>query len=282
MAKSTTTSGKKRTRKSCEIESQMDLFPVASSTRDPSKRCQPTSSGDSLNATFSPGSEGGRSLSGNQDGPTTGRSGQAPALASLTAAQAKERGLLTSGTYGLLSIGSSSSTSLQSFLENRLQKRTQSLGSTLYKLTWKPWTTPLGPSRFRLQAWGRPISETDCTGWPTPKEGKSNGRGNPNRRSQGRIEDVVQTIALIGPGTLGSAAAMASDVRLNPEFSRWLMGFPAQWTQTQPTETPLSSPPPERSLKRISTIRWQVMPQGWSEITLGNISKCYRREPPSP
>lgn len=255
---------------------------MASSTRDPSRTCLPTSSGDSLNAISSLESAAGRSPSVKQDGPTTDRSGQGHALASLTAAQAKKRGLMTSGTFGLLSIGSSSSTRLQSFLENRLRERTQILGSTLYRLTWKPWITPLGPCRFQLQAWGRPISETDCTGWPTPKEGKSNGRGNPDRKSQGRIEDVVQTIALTGPGTLGSAAAMASDVRLNPEFSRWLMGFPAQWTQTQPTETPLSSPPPERSLKRISTIRWQVMPQGWSEITVSNIGKGYRREPSSP
>lgn len=75
---------------------------------------------------------------------------------------------MTSGTYGQAGIGSSSSVALQSCLESRLRARTQSLGSTLYKLTWKPWRTPLGPSRFRLRASALRTSETGHTGWPTP------------------------------------------------------------------------------------------------------------------
>ena len=42
------------------------------------------------------------------------------------------------------------------------------LGSTLYKLTWKPWATLSGPSRSRLRASVLRTSGTDCTGWPTP------------------------------------------------------------------------------------------------------------------
>ncbi len=49
------------------------------------------------NATSSPGSAAGRSLSGSPDGPTIGPSGPAPVRASLSARQAKEQGLLTSG-----------------------------------------------------------------------------------------------------------------------------------------------------------------------------------------
>ena len=61
------------------------------------------------------------------------------------------------------------SVALQRSLESRLRARTQSLGSTLYKLTWKPWTTPSGPSRSRLRASVLRTSATASTGWPTPR-----------------------------------------------------------------------------------------------------------------
>lgn len=41
-------------------------------------------------------------------------------------------------------------------------------GSTLYRTTWKTHTTPSGRSLLRQRASARPISETDCTGWPSP------------------------------------------------------------------------------------------------------------------
>jgi len=58
-----------------------------------------------------------------QDGPTTSQSGPAPVLASLSARQAKEMGLLTSGTYGPISTTSFRSAALQSSLESRLTRR---------------------------------------------------------------------------------------------------------------------------------------------------------------
>lgn len=75
---------------------------------------------------------------------------------------------MTSGTFGHPSTGSSKSAGLQSFLESRLRARLSTLGSTLYKLTWKPWITPSGVSRFRLRASVLRTSETARTGWPTP------------------------------------------------------------------------------------------------------------------
>ena len=102
------------------------------------------------------------------DGQTIDQCGQARVLASLSHRQAKQMGLTTSGTSGPHSTISSASADLQQSLENRLRARTQTLGSTLYKLTWKPWVTPSGRSRFRLRASVRRTSETDCTGRPTP------------------------------------------------------------------------------------------------------------------
>ncbi len=106
--------------------------------------------------------------SGLPDGVTTDLFGQVPVRANLSARQAKELGLMTSGTCGPTSITSSKSADLQSSLESRLQARTQTLGSTLYAMTWKPWVTASGRSRSRLRASVRRTSETDCTGWVTP------------------------------------------------------------------------------------------------------------------
>lgn len=112
------------------------------------------------------------------DGATTDLFGQVPVRANLSARQAKELGWLTSGTSGQPSSTSSKSAALQSSLESRLRARTQTLGSTLYTLTWKPWVTPSGQSRSRLRASVRRTSAIDSTGWPTPRmaDGEKNVR----------------------------------------------------------------------------------------------------------
>lgn len=102
------------------------------------------------------------------DGLTINQSGPDPARASLSARQAKEMGLLTSGTFGPTSFTSSASADLSMSLANRLQAVTQTHGSTLYKLTRKEWDTPSGLCRLRQRASVRRTSESGPTGWPTP------------------------------------------------------------------------------------------------------------------
>ena len=121
------------------------------------------------NATSSQASESGVTPCVVPDGPMIDQSGQAPALANLSARQAKERGLLTSGTYGPRSITSSASAALQSSLANKLQAKTACSGSTLYKLTWKERDTPAQRSIFALRASVPRTSDRDCIGWPTPQ-----------------------------------------------------------------------------------------------------------------
>lgn len=60
--------------------------------------------------------------------------------------------MLTSGTCSPTSTISSGSAALLSSLENRLRRRTASVGSTLFKLTWKPRITPAGRSICALRA----------------------------------------------------------------------------------------------------------------------------------
>lgn len=105
-----------------------------------------------------------------QDGPTTCPYGLEVLRASLSAQQVKALGLLTSGTYGRTGTTSFASAALQSSLANRLRAKTASVGSILYRLTWKERVTPLGRAICALRASAAPISVSDSilSGWPTP------------------------------------------------------------------------------------------------------------------
>lgn len=120
------------------------------------------------NAISSPALESGHTPFAKPDGLTTDLFGPVPVHANLSARQAKARGLLTSGTYGLPSTGSSNSAALQYFLANRLQARLSTTGSTLYRLTWKAWVLPSGRLLSRLRASVLRTSATERTSWPTP------------------------------------------------------------------------------------------------------------------
>lgn len=135
----------------------------------------PQTFADTHSATSSQASGSGHTRFDSPDGQTIDLFGPVPVRANLSARQAKDLGLLTSGTYGQRSSISSKSAALQKSLENKLRARTQTLGSTLYNLTWKAWVTPSGRSRFRLRASVRRTSETGFIGWPTPIASDSRG-----------------------------------------------------------------------------------------------------------
>lgn len=136
------------------------------------------------NTTSSPGSAFGAMLLDRPGGPTTGPSLPAPAPASLSARQADEAGLRMSGIYGLRNTTSSASAAFLCGLANRLRARTDLLGSTLYRLTWKARVTPEGRSISALRASARPISVSAYTlhGRPTPLVNDVKGpQSGPNR-----------------------------------------------------------------------------------------------------
>ena len=142
--------------------------------------------------------------SGLPDGVTTDLFGLVPVRANLSARQAKELGLMTSGTCGPTSTTSSKSAALQSSLESRLQARTQTLGSTLYAMTWKPWVTPSGRSRSRLRASVLRTSVTGFTGWPTPTLADDN-----RSRTQNAHEYSVKLLQRAQPGSNLATTAQA-------------------------------------------------------------------------
>jgi hypothetical protein len=128
------------------------------------------------NATSSPVSASGVTRFALRAGTIAVLCGLVVAHASLSARQAKRLGSMTSGTYGQRGSISSSmqrEVTYQS-LESRLRAVTDSLGSTLFKLTWKERTTPSGRSISALRASARPISVNDFTSWPTPTANPTN------------------------------------------------------------------------------------------------------------
>jgi hypothetical protein len=200
------------------------------------------------NAISSLVSESGATRSDRPDGPTTGQSGQARVRASLSARQAKALGLLTSGIYGLPFITSSASVALQSSLENRLRAVTQRLGSTLYRMIWKSWTTPSGRSRFRLRASVRRTSGTAYTGWPTTaaRDWKDTGDlSGSMRRKDGKLrDDTVPRVAwLAGWPTTTAQDASRGNGTIRPQDTgiplpqRASMATPARLTASGELQT---------------------------------------------
>ena len=184
---------------------------------------------DTPNATSSPVKASGPTRSGSQDGPMIARFGRDHAPVNLSARQAKERGLMTSGIFGLHSTGSSSSAALTSCLASRLQAKTASAGSILWRLTWKPWTTPAGRSLSLLRASAHRTSENGFTGWPTPTTRDWKGTAgmattgiNPDGSERSRLDRVGPVAQLAGWPTpmAGTPAQKGYSEAGNTDYSR--------------------------------------------------------------
>ena len=157
---------------------------------------------DTPAVTSSPELASGLLHSAGPDGRASGKCGQDHALASLSARQAKERGLLTSGTCGRHGTTLSASAALTRSLGNRLEALTASRGSILYRLTWKHRDTPAGRRICALRASARPTSASASSGWPTLKATNGNNEaGNNDYSRQGAMDLQTTAQHLVGWAT---------------------------------------------------------------------------------
>lgn len=210
-----------------------------------------TTSEDTTSVISSPESASGRTRFDTLDGLTIDLFGPVPVRANLSPRQAKELGLMTSGTCGLHGTGSSASADLQSSLESRLRARLSTFGSTLYTLTWKPWITPMGASRSRLRASVRRTSAIEHSGWPTPTVGNAEGsqsfeglsatgRTPDGRKVAASLNHVAQFAAWPTPTSTDFKGAPSKPysergggkkgMRLDAAAHHWLAGWPTPTT----------------------------------------------------
>ena len=167
---------------------------------------------DLLSVIFSQESESGVLHYAEQVGLMIDKYGREAVLANLSARQVKQVGLMTSGTYGLRSTISLSSATLTWHLVNRLRVRTASIGSTLYKLTWKERATPQGRRISALRASVLRTSGKDSgsslKGWVTlahrdwkDTAGMATEAINPDGSKRNRTDQLPGQAVLTGWGT---------------------------------------------------------------------------------
>ena len=238
---------------------------------------------DMFNATFLQASESGPMRLGEQDGQMTDPSGLDHALASLSARQAKELGLMTSGTYGPRFTTSSASAALQSSLESRLRVRTASVGSTLYKLTWKLRDTPQLRQISALRASAPRISDSDSTGWPTPtacspNSLRGNGQDPMKRKAGGHQVNLQDAVTLSGWPTpmAGTPAQNGNNAAGNNDSSRKTVALVSGWTTPTTRDWKDSGAdirPREDGSERFDQLPRQANLAGWPTPTAQDGSR---------
>lgn len=242
---------------------QLELFPPELSTPVPSKTFQQEISKELTSPTSSQALESGAMPSSSPAGPAPDFGpGLHPSPASHSAKQGNAQASMTPGTSGPSSSVSSSSAHLQSCLANRLRARTDSLGSTIYLLTWRTRVTPAQRSIPALRGSVPRTSAKGSTGsrrgWPTP------------RTSSANCSDADATRAFDGKSRLETAAHLMpreaqpdigvmhfsfdvltdSSARLAPDFARWLTGLPMVWSHCAALATLSMPKPPSASQSR--------------------------------
>lgn len=76
-------------------------------------------------------------------------------------------------------------------------------------------------------------------GWPTPHVNSVTGPGTEGRQGGLNLQTAVTMtgparMTVTGELLIGSTAGMKSGGQLNPEHSRWLMGYPKEWARSMP------------------------------------------------
>jgi hypothetical protein len=119
-------------------------------------------------ATSLPASAGGPTPCDSLASPTMPTSGPGHAPANRSRMRARGAEYSTLDIFGQHGSHSSLSVALQSCLGSRLRAEMDSVGSTLFSLTWRDAVTPSGRRICALRASVRRMPDSDCSSWPTP------------------------------------------------------------------------------------------------------------------
>jgi hypothetical protein len=167
-----TTNGTQVPQNGCESSSRRGTSRLARSISDPSQMSMLPIFDALRNATSSQASADGATPCASQDGQTTSRFGPEALHASPSVQQENASEKTTNDTSLRSGSISSYSAALESSLVNRLQMRSESVGSTIYKTGSKPAATPAGRPFLQLQASAPRTSGKGCilegSGWVTP------------------------------------------------------------------------------------------------------------------
>ena len=178
----------------------------------------PKTSKTSFKSTCFVGELFGASPCDRPDGQTTGQCGQEVVPAQVFPQRAKDKGLQTLVTSGLIGHDSSASATLQQSLENKLVPRLDMDGSMLFKLTWKHKTTPLGRQYLERAASVLRTSDKDFTSWPTPCAEQANGEPEAflERKRRAVMRGVQMGVALTDLNMVAKLSSWRSpNTRLN-------------------------------------------------------------------
>lgn len=159
---------------------------------------------DMTNGTSALASEDGPLPSCAPDMPSSVEYFQSLRHANLTARQASEWGLLTSGIYGPRATTTSDISDLESLLVSRYQASLPSNGGGLYRTTFKRRDIGLSRSIPAWRASAARTSDNGCTGWPTPST-PSGGQTVPEGTTASGMTPDGRKLQV----TLGNSAALA-------------------------------------------------------------------------
>jgi len=202
---------------------------------------------DTGSAISSPESGSGRSPCDVPDGQMIDLSGQARAHANLSARQAEDLGLQTSGTYGLPGSGSLTSVALAKSLASRFPMLSNMDGSISSPLTAKAWVTPSGRYVFDPRTSASPSHADASTLLPSvsAREWKDSSQAQILARLD-RGDGVAKRICALSPQLRLSTEV----VGLNPSFAAWMMDLPSAWARCMPSVTHSM----QKRLKRSSSV----------------------------